>query len=239
MPEVAVSARTLFRDGRLAEAIQLLGAELRDNPTDVRRRTFLFELLAFAGEHDRAEKQLDVLARAGNDAQMGGLLYHAALHAERTRREKFSPFMPGVGAAPRPVAGTINGRPFTSLTDADPRLGARLEVYAAGGYLWIPLEHVASIRMEPPKRLRDTLWAPAIVRTGPGFRGVELGEVLLPALTPLASQHADDRVRLGRVTEFEALPEGDEAPVGQKLWLVDGEEFPLLELRELDVVSAA
>jgi len=235
----AVSARTLFRDGRLAEAITLLGAELRDNPTDVQRRTFLFELLAFAGEHERAEKQLDVLARGGQDAQMGGLLYRAALHAEGTRREKFSPFVEGAGSPPKPVSGTLNGRPFASLTDADPRIGARLEVYAAGGYLWIPFEHVASIRLEAPKRLRDTLWAPAIVRTGPGFRGIELGEVLLPALTPLAAQHADDQVRLGRVTEWEALPDGREAPVGQKLWLVDGEEFPILELRELDVTPAA
>jgi len=40
-------------------------AELRDNPTDARRRTFLFELLCFAGEYERADKQLEVLAQAG------------------------------------------------------------------------------------------------------------------------------------------------------------------------------
>ena len=60
-----MNAQELFQAGKLNEAVQALGAELRDNPTDVRRRTFLFELLCFAGEYDRAEKQLDVLATDG------------------------------------------------------------------------------------------------------------------------------------------------------------------------------
>jgi len=55
-----VKADELLRAGQLDEAIASLGVELRGNPADVQRRTFLFELLCFAGEHDRAEKQLDV-----------------------------------------------------------------------------------------------------------------------------------------------------------------------------------
>ena len=35
------------------EAIQAVAAELRDHPTDVKRRTFLFELLSFAGDRRR------------------------------------------------------------------------------------------------------------------------------------------------------------------------------------------
>jgi hypothetical protein len=34
------------------------------------------------------------------------------------------------------------------------------------------------------------------------------------------------------------LPDGGDAPVGLKVWLVDGEEFPLLELRELVIEPA-
>jgi type VI secretion system protein ImpE len=67
---------------------------------------------------------------------------------------------------------------------------------------------------------------------------VELGEVLVPALTPLTWQDPDDRIRLGRVTEWRELGPGVEGPFGQKMLLVDGEEFPLLELRELDIVPA-
>jgi type VI secretion system protein ImpE len=230
-------ANDLYRAGKLDEAIQALGASLRDNPTDSQRRTFLFELLCFAGEYDRAEKQLEVLGQGGKNAQLGALVYHGALHAERTRQEMFRSGSYPRGPAPRPVSGTLNGKPFTALTDADPRIGARLEVYAAGQYTWIPFEHLASVRMDAPKRLRDLLWAPAIVRPGPGFRNYELGEVLIPALAPLSAQHADREVRLGRVTEWEELPDGEQAPIGQKLLLVDGEEFPILEVRELEITT--
>jgi type VI secretion system protein ImpE len=234
-----MTAAEHFRAGRLDEAIQALGAELRDNPADAQRRTFLFELLCFAGQYDRAEKQLDVLAKGGKDAAMGTLLYQGALVAERTRQEMFQTGRLPAGSAAAPVAGTVDGRPFQSLADADPRVGARLEVFAAGQYLWVPLEHVASVRMDAPKRLRDLLWAPAVLRTGPGFRGTDLGQVLLPVLAPLSWQHPDPAVRLGRVTEWRALEDGAQAPVGQKLFLVDDDDLPLLELRELDITPVA
>ena len=63
-----MTPQELYRNGRLREAITALGDELRKNPLDAKRRTFLFELLLFAGEYDRAEKQLEVLPGAGADA---------------------------------------------------------------------------------------------------------------------------------------------------------------------------
>jgi type VI secretion system protein ImpE len=230
-----MNAHELFRAGQLDEAIESLGAGLRSDPTDAQRRVFLFELLCFAGNHARAEKQLDVLAQRSPQADLGSLLYRSALHADLIRQDMFvRGDYPRQGTAAARVSGVLNGRPFESLEDADPRTGARLEVYAAGQYMWLPLEHVASVSMPAPARLRDLLWAPAVVRTGPGFRGVELGEVLLPAMTPLAYRHPDPAVRLGRVTEWEER-DGQQAPVGQKMFLVDGEEFPFLELRELEI----
>ncbi len=229
-----MTAVELYREGKLDEAIQALGAVLRENPADAQRRTFLFELLCFAGAYDRAEKQLDILAGGSKESEMGSLLYRAALHAERTRQEMFrTGTFPETGITPKPVAGTWNGQPFQSLIDADPRIGARLEVFAAGQYMWLPFEHLESVKMEPPKRLRDLLWSPALVRTGPAFRALELGEVLLPVITPLAWQHPEGAVRLGQVTEWQELPDGTAAPVGQKVFLVDDTEIPILELREL------
>jgi type VI secretion system protein ImpE len=230
-----VNAYELYHAGKLDEAIELLSAELRSDPTDVQRRTFLFELLGFAGELDRAEKQLDVIAQGSPEAGMGALLYQSALHAERIRQQMFRTGDYPSGPAPRPPSGMLNGARFQSIQDGDPRIGARLEVFAAGQYTWIPLEHIASVSMSPPKRLRDLLWAPASVLTGPGFKGIELGEVLIPVMAPLSWQHSDSDVRLGRVTEWKDLDEGGEAPVGQKLFLVDDEVFPILEVRELEI----
>jgi type VI secretion system protein ImpE len=233
-----VKARALLQEGHLTEAIESLGAELRSNPTDAQRRTFLFELLCFAGEYDRAEKHLDLLAGAGQQATMGALVYRSAIHAERTRRHMFlEGDYPRTEAAGE-VHGTLNGRAFTSLTDADPRIGARLEVFAAGQYTWLPLAQIATVRMQPPARLRDLLWPVAKVLTGAGFKGLELGEVILPALSPRTAESDDDAVRLGRATEWVRWEDGTEAPIGQKLLLVDGEEFPLLELRELQITPA-
>lgn len=230
-----MTAKELYQAGKLDAAIQALAPELRDNPTDTRRRTFLFELLCFAGEFDRAEKHLALLADGSADAATGALLYRSAMAAERTRRELFqkAEFPP---APDGPVRGTLNGKPFESLEDADPRIGSRLEIFAAGEYLWLPLAHVASIRMEPPKKLRDLLWAPAWIRTGPAFQGKEIGEVLVPALSPFSFRHSDDAVRLGRSTVWEEQP-GGAVPFGLKMLSVDGEDFPILEVRSIEIAA--
>jgi type VI secretion system protein ImpE len=233
------NANQLFQAGRLKEAVQALSAEVRDHPSDTKRRTFLFELLCFSGEYDRAEKQLDLLAEAGPNSEMGALLYRSALHAERTRqdlfqRREYPKPSGGASAGGESIPGTLNGKPFQTITDGDARVGPRLEVFAGGNYLWINFEHLASIQIQPPRRLRDLLWTPAVVRAGPALKDTELGEVLLPALSPFAWQHADEAVRLGRMTVWEEDESGAVAPVGQKMLLVDGEEFPLLEIRQLE-----
>lgn len=226
-------AHALFEAGKLDEAIAALGAELRSDPTDIRRRTFLFELLCFTGDFDRAEKHLEVVARGSKEADMGAWLYRSALHADRVRQGMFSDGVPAREEEP-PISGTLNGTPFQSIEDADPRVGARLEVFAAGQYTWIPFEQITSVRTQPPKQLRDLLWIPAQVVTAPTFSGNELGEVLLPVLSPLSWKSTDDEVRLGRVTDWEDGPDGP-VPVGQKLLLIDGEPLPILELRELEI----
>jgi len=227
-----MNSRELYQAGKLDEAVQALGSELRNDPTDTKRRTFLFELLCFTGDYDRAEKQLDILADAGKEAAMGTLLYRSALQAARTRRDMFEKKTFPLGAGSTAAGGTLNGQAFESIEDGDPRVGAHLEVFAAGAYLWLPFEHIASVRMEPPKRLRDTIWIPAILQTGPKCKGLDLGEVLLPALTPLVSKHPRNSVRLGRETVWEEA-DGETVPAGQKLLLVDGEEIPILEVRNL------
>jgi type VI secretion system protein ImpE len=229
-------ARELFEQGKVREAEKALTAYLREHPTDVAQRTFLFELLCFSGEYARAEKQLAALAQSNSESEMGAILYYAALHAERTRHDLFGrDELPKNGTVS--PSGVLNGRRFRCLQDADPEIGPRLEVFAAGAYLWIPFEHIASIEMEKPRRLRDTLWTPAFVRTGPSFQGKELGEVLIPAIYPYSWKHPDESVWLGRVTDWMSDEHGNQYPVGQKMLLLDGEEVPFLEMRSLQFTA--
>ena len=203
----------------------------------------MFELLCFSGDFDRAEKQLNILEQEGNkDSMLATLLYKTALAGERMRAGMFenkSYPKHAVNGKTTLVRGKLNGKEFMTLSDADPRIGAKLELFAAGDYLWISFEDIASIHIEPPKRLRDLFWIPAKVGTGPSFRSRELGEILLPALSPLSWQHSDDEVKLGRVSEWCEDEQSEVAPFGQKNLLVDGEEFPLLEVRELLIYPPA
>jgi type VI secretion system protein ImpE len=238
---VSVTPKELFKAGKVREAAKALTDYLRERPSDTAQRTFLFELLCFAGEFARAEKQLAVLSNGSVEKETGAIVYYAALHAEKTRHELFEKlaFPTDSTSSTASPAGELNGEPFTDLRDADPDIGARLEVFAAGAYLWLPFEHVASLEMGPPQRLRDTLWAPALVQTAPSFRGMDLGEVLIPAIYPFSWKDPNEEVWLGRVTEWSADDEGKEYPSGQKMLLVDGEEVPFLEVRSLQFFHAA
>jgi type VI secretion system protein ImpE len=233
-----MNAKELFNAGKIDDAAKALASELRNDPTDVRSRTFLFELFCFMGEMDRAEKQLDILSDLSKEAGMGTLMYRSAIQAERLRREMFEQkAFPQTVAEPVPQ-GVLNGAQFSDVEDADPRIGARLEVFAAGSYLWLPFAQITSIRMEAPKRLRDLIWIPAILKTSPKCGSLDLGEVMIPALTPLAFRHPDDAVRLGRQTVWEEI-DGTAVPMGQKVLLVNGEEYPILEVRTLEFPDAA
>ncbi len=231
-----LNAKELFKAGKVREAEKVLTAYLREHPSDTAQRTFLFELLCFAGEFTRAEKQLSVLADGSVEKETGAIVYYAALHAEKTRHELFEKeaFPADSASSPTPLKGELNGKPFSDLRDADSNLGSRLEVFAAGAYLWLPFEHIASLEMGPPQRLRDTLWAPALVQTAPSFKGMDLGEVLIPAIYPFSWQDPDEAVWLGRATEWWADEKGREHPSGQKILLADGEEIPFLEVRSLE-----
>jgi type VI secretion system protein ImpE len=224
----------LYRAGELREAIKALGEELRKTPLDAKRRTFLFELLCFAGEYDRAEKHLDVLAGQSPKDAPGMMLYRSAIHAERTRQGMFAKGeTPAVeeGAA---VAGSCNGKAFEEMSDADPRIGANLEVFIAGSYTWIPMHYLRGLEVEPPTNLRDLMWARARVEASPEFRLQELGEVLLPVLSPLSSGHADSAVQLGRETAWEDDAAHGQIPYGAKMMVIDGVDVPMLELRSVE-----
>ena len=121
-----MSALELFQSGKLQAAIQALGDEVRSAPLDAKRRIFLFELLCFAGDYDRAEKHLDVIAGSSQAASVGALLYRSAIHAERTRQKMFTKSSFPLPRRPFETRGYSNTGSFTEFADADPRIGGAL-----------------------------------------------------------------------------------------------------------------
>jgi type VI secretion system protein ImpE len=81
-----MDANALFDAGRLSEAIAAQTQDVKSKPADVGKRTFLFELLCFAGDLDRAAKQLDVIAEQSVEAEAAAQVYRNILQAERARR---------------------------------------------------------------------------------------------------------------------------------------------------------
>jgi type VI secretion system protein ImpE len=228
-----------FRAGRLDKAIEAAGSELRVQPLDRKLRTFLFELLCFAGDFDRAEKQLAVLGDQSSAADTGAMLLKGLLQAHRTREDVFAA-TPAL-AEEEEYRGSliVNGVEFAGCTDEDPRIGASLEVYRGARYHRIPFREVERVTIAAPARPRDLLWIPATIalKQSTGAADSEMF-AHLPALAPQSSSHSDSAVRLGRLSVVEEDERGVALPVGTKLLICGSEEVSLLDVRSLVFVFA-
>ncbi|MCE9529820.1 MAG: hypothetical protein K8T89_01565 [Planctomycetes bacterium] len=82
-----MNASELFQAGQLQAAIDAQIQKVKTNPADQAARFFLFELMMFAGELERARKQIDVLRYDEPKAQAGVEIYKQAIDAEVMRRK--------------------------------------------------------------------------------------------------------------------------------------------------------
>jgi type VI secretion system protein ImpE len=89
---------------------------------------------------------------------------------------------------------------------------------------------VRRIAIEPPKKLRDLLWIPCRIEAKDGT----VGEVFLFALYYGSHRHADEYVRLGRRTEWKDAGHDLYVGSGQRLFLVDEDDRPVLEARTIE-----
>jgi type VI secretion system protein ImpE len=259
-----------FQSGNLREAIPAALEEVRRQPADGGKRTFLCELLCFAGDLERADRQLDALGQQNPQGLSGVNLFRQLIRAELARQQFYSegrlpdflgqevtPVLRGhleasillregkareaaelLGRlrelAPR-VSGTCNGQAFDELRDLDDLTASFFEVLTVTGrYFWVPLERVESTEFHAPERPLDLLWRRAhmIVRGGPD------GEVFLPVLYAGSAADPNDKVRLGRMTEWRGDAGAPVRGFGQRMFLVGSEDCPILELQTLTIHGA-
>jgi type VI secretion system protein ImpE len=261
-------AREHYEAGDLKQAVAAALEDVRNHPEDVGRRGLLAELLCFAGELERADRQLDALGHQEPQVAVGVALFRHLIRAEQARQQFFAEGrLPEFLDQPAPAVrlhleasihlregrpaeaaqllaqaeeqrphakGTCDGQAFDDLRDLDDLVAPVFEVLTSNGkYYWIPLERVDLVEFRPPARPRDLLWRRAhmVVRGGPD------GEVYLPTLYAGTAAAADDRARLGRVTEWQG---GGGAPVrgvGQRTYLVGEDARPMMEVKEITIAS--
>lgn len=258
-------AQALLEEGRLAEAIEAVTREVKAQPSNEMPRMFLFELLLLTGEWERALKHLDVVARQDAQSELGAQVYRNNISAMRQRERLWADglaphFLSEPPAeidlhlaainewrAGRPaearkllgkaakrrkaLAGRVDGREFSDWRDADDTLAPVLELIISDKYTWLPFSQVSRIELKAPKRLRDLVWCPARVQTREGM----VGEMFVPALYEGSNRHPDERVKLGRMTQWE----GDDgsAPqraVGLRLFAAGEEELTIFEARRVE-----
>jgi len=257
-------AKELLDAGHLLAAIEQLTQEVRAHPTDARQRIFLFELLCFAGDYQRAARQLDVIAHQHTTMAVGVQVYRSVLAAEEVRQRLFSDGLrphflfdppPSVSLhlaavqclregrpdeakalleeaehARPPLQGRLEGRPYHNFRDADDLFAPFLEVIVQGLYVWLPFAQIRHLRIAPPQRLRDLLWASATLESPYG----SVGEVFLPVLYIGSSTHADEGIKLGRMTDWQNLGAGLVRGVGQRLFLADDQDRAMLEVQDIE-----
>ena len=129
------------------------------------------------------------------------------------------------------IAGEVDGRPFTQFIDLDDLLGPTLEVYTATGkYYWIGFEQIVNLEFSAVEHLSDMLWRAATIETV----GEINGRIHVPALYESSEKSTDQRIRIGRATEWvKADDAGPTRGAGQREFLENDDVVSIMQIRKL------
>lgn len=258
------NAKKLLDSGDLTGAIAAVLAFVRDNPTNVQARIFLFELSCFSGDWDRAEKQLDVIGHQDANAMIGSMIYRQNFKAERDRSRFFSDgLQPGILAPPPPYVGDLiqaNNRIregnvsearqlFDKIEEERPAFPAILngsEVEDFRDYndptlcIFEVIFKDQYVWLPIEQVAKIEFFKPKTLRDLFWIQAqVELvegtnGEMFFPSLYANSYQSENDSVRLGRMTDWRGL--GDELYVGEGLrsFWADGRDRSILDIDTIE-----
>lgn len=257
-----MNAKDLIKAGQLSAARNELIETVKSSPTDLNSRTLLFQVLAFCGEWEKARRHLEIIVTQDVTRETGVQMYLNLVGAEAERIEVFRyqkqpSFLPGAPvyielyesvrqkladkeydeaksifnqiSDQRPqISGTLNGNPFVGFSDTDSQLSFFLEAFVHERYVWLPFEALRELSLSEPKAMLDQLWATAQVTTRDGLTL----NCFLPVLYPDSFRHEDDRLKMGRMTDWTDLGSGFHQGVGQHVFQVGEEDIGILEIRE-------
>ncbi len=257
--------QALYETGRLDEAIAAANEGLKSKPTDIALRSFLVELLCFDGQIERADKQLEAIARLEAKHIPGVKQYRDLLRGEQARRDVLYS-----GRAPElmltldslleahlmALVVLREGRPEDALTmlraaEADrPAIagsadGARFEDLR-------DLDDVLAPVLEAITADGKFFWIPLSGVKSIEFEAPERARDLIwrSARMELAdgkrghvyipaiypvAAGADAALRLGRATDWLEEKGGPVRGVGRKCWLVGEEDMDIMALSRIEI----
>jgi type VI secretion system protein ImpE len=264
----SVSVKELFDEGNLGGAIDLQTREVKANPGDAQRRTFLFELLAFAGDLERAERQLDVIGHQDAKAEPAVQVYRNILHAEQARRRLFGDGLEPEFLGERPNYARLHLEALNRLREGRPAEAKGL--LDESETAWPPIQ--GEVDGTPVGEFRDCddVLAPflelIVLRSYVWLPLEQVREIEIPQperprdllWTPVrlvladgaqhrgyvpvlycgSHAHADDGVRLGRKTDWRASDGGPVQGEGHRLFLTGDEGRALLSMRSVKIATA-
>lgn len=262
-------AKGLLDAGKLSAATEELLREVKANPADIARRTFLFELSCFAGDWDRAERQLEVIGHQSTQAEAGVLVFRNCIKAERDRQRLLPDgLQPHFLSEPPPYVDlhldAINRlregnadearRTLDMAEEERPVFKGRINGEAFDDFrdyddLFAPvIELIVQDKYTwlPIEHIvRIEIEEPKSLRellwVGANIETKDKTlKAFLPALYPGSSAHPDDMVRLGRMTDWEKLGEEFYLGRGLHVFAVNGEdEKALLQIKSLEFDTVA
>jgi type VI secretion system protein ImpE len=263
-----MDAKQLYEAGRLAEAIGEVTGQVKARPADTAARTLLFELLCFAGELDRADKQLDAIAQLDAQSEWAVQVYRNLLHAERARRRLFSAGQkPEFLLDPPPYVGAcldaVNRLREDDLAAARASLDLVDDAFPtlSGSLDGVPFDEFRDCddldaTILEVIILRDYAWVPLeqvrLLEITPPERPRDLiwaparltmmdesqRSVYLPVLYHRSYEHHDEQVKLGRATDWMQADNGTALGSGMRTWLAGEQAAALLECRRLEFAAS-
>jgi type VI secretion system protein ImpE len=258
-----------LKEGNVDQSLAALQSEIREKPEDSSLRIFLFQLNCILGRWEKALIQLQVVASLTPETMLLAQIFRPVIACEMLRKEVFEgrrtalifgepmEWMGSLVHANTLVAegnfkaaaemrsqafeaapatrGKINGNAFEWLADSDSRLGPVLEFFMEGKYYWVPFSRVLRLEIEKPMDLRDLVWIPARVRWSNG--GEAVGHI--PVRYAGTENSAESGLLLARKTVWREEPGETTLGLGQRLFATEAADYPLLEIRTIELEPSA
>jgi type VI secretion system protein ImpE len=257
-----MQAQELIKEGRLADALAALQAQVRNDPSNAKQRVFLFQLLAVMGQWGRALTQLNVAGELDAEALPMVQTYREAIQCEALRAEIFAGRRaPLIFGEPQDWLGFLVEALRLEASDAARAEGLRARAFeqapaSAGAidgqpFAWIAdtdqrlgpvLEAVVNGRYFwiPFCRIaRIEIDPPADLRdtvwTAATFTWTSGAQAvgLIPTRYDGSAESADDAIRLARRTEWDG-----ERGLGQRMFATDGADHALMDVRLIEFEAA-